>query len=908
MAEPSWEAIEQLFDAAMDQPAAQRQAWLERHGADPALKSIVARMLAADARSNGPLDQQIDLTPFSLVTQLEAALGEKYSIVEEIGRGGMATVFLARERKHDRPVVLKVLNPETARALGVDRFLAEIHAAAQLAHPHILPLIDSGEAGGLLYFVMPFLGGETLRTALRRDRILPAPLTHRVLHDLADALATAHHAGIVHRDIKPENVLLVGDHAYLLDFGLVQFRSRETSDRITSRGAVLGTMGYMAPEQEAGAPTDHRVDFYAWAVLAREMLTGHEPGWMSRALPPTLPGDTPAPLLAVLRRCLDPDPAGRPNDARELVSAMEQVMHPSGARAPLLPAEGRRWAVVLGAVLLLGAGGYLLRERKAVPASVNLTAPVAVAPLTNETGDSTLGTWGRMAGDWITQGLQQTGAATVIPWPYALQAQERYQAERARGATPDLVQVMREETGAGIIITGAYYLSGDRVRFQAQITDAASGKLLAHAEPTESHRDSVTVAMQDLREQIMGALAVYHDEEAASTPGMITHPPTFAAWREYDRAIQLHLSQDYDSAAAVYLRAFEIDSSFGIALVYGATDLWNIEEYARVDSVIQLINRNRIPLSPFHQVVLEYLKARLNGEGAKSLMLAQRAWELSKESKGGYTIAWSAVSTNRPREAVTALQRINPDRGTMRRWAPYWNLLAHSRHMIGDYAGEEAAAAGLAQRFPSNRSALVLQVRAAAAQGNTAKVDSLINAAAALSPDTYWSQGAALTVAGEELAAHGRAFVANSYFSRAINWLANQLLREPSHRAHRYWMGSALYNSGRWPEAEPYFESLTRDYPDRRDYRNLHALTIARSGRFEQANAALGPRPRYNPGEHTYFRARIAAIAGRKQEAIALLAQAAGEGFTGWPWVHSTAHRDLSVLTTELAYRELFTY
>src|SRR5262249_38982115 len=130
--EPLWDEIEGLFDQAMDQPAADRDNWLKRSTAAPALKEIVARMLAADAE-HGPLDLPVDLTPFSLITQLESALGERYHIVEEIGRGGMATVFLARERKHDRPVVLKVLNPETARALGVDRFLAEIHAAAQLA-------------------------------------------------------------------------------------------------------------------------------------------------------------------------------------------------------------------------------------------------------------------------------------------------------------------------------------------------------------------------------------------------------------------------------------------------------------------------------------------------------------------------------------------------------------------------------------------------------------------------------------------------------------------------------------------------------------------------------------------------------------------------------------------------------
>ena len=223
------------------------------------------------------------------------AAGKK-EIDEEIGHGGMATVYRARERKHERPVVLKVLKPETAVAFGAERFLAEIHVAAQLSHPHILALLDSGEADGLLYYVMPWLGGETLRTRLRRERRLPVATGCRILRDLADALASAHRAGVVHRDLKPENILLVGDHAYLLDFGIAQLRMTDTADRVTGEGTVVGTMGYMAPEQEAGVHTDHRADIFALGVVGRELLTGMEPGLFTSILPETLPPETPAAL------------------------------------------------------------------------------------------------------------------------------------------------------------------------------------------------------------------------------------------------------------------------------------------------------------------------------------------------------------------------------------------------------------------------------------------------------------------------------------------------------------------------------------------------------------------------------------------------------------------------------------
>ncbi len=906
--EPQWEQVEALFDAAMERPAEQRLNWLVTACPDPMVRAVVARMLAAEARDDGPLDQVVDLTPFSLLTHLEAALGERYTFVEEIGRGGMATVFLARERKHDRPVVLKVLNPETARALGVDRFLAEIHAAAQLAHPHILPLIDSGEADGLLYFVMPWLGGETLRTMLRRERNLPRPLVLRFLHDLADALGTAHRAGIVHRDLKPENVLVVGEHAYLLDFGLVQFRSREGADRLTAQGAVLGTLGYMAPEQEAASTTDHRVDFYSWGVLARELLTGQAPGWIASAIPPTLPGDLPGPLLGVLRRCLNPDPAQRPTDATELVRAVSGASRATGARR-MIGGDQRRTPLVLAGLVILVAGGwYATRARHASGDSVDRTAPVVVAPLSNETGDSTLGTWGRMAGDWITQGLQETGAATVIPWPYARQAGDRYALARSRGEQPDLVRLMQEETGAGIVITGAYYLAGNRVRFQAQITDARTGRLLAHAQPAEAHRDSVDVAVQQLRGRIMGAMAVWHDEDAVRMPGLVLNPPTFAAYQEFDRGIGLHLNQDYDSAATAYRRAFALDTTFGIALLYAATDLWNVNDYPAVDSLLQELRTRQLPLSDYHQQLATYFQALLIGEGERAFRTMQRALALSRDQRGGYTLAWSATATNHPREARAALLAIEPDRGNMRRWSPYWNQLAHAQHQLGDFAAEEEAAKSMQLRYPDNRSALVLLVRAAAARGDTHKIDSLMASMAGLSPDTYWSQGAALTVAGEELAAHGRGFVANQYLNQAVHWLANQLLRDPANRAHRYWIGSALYDAGRWPESAPYFESLAQDFPDRRDYRAWHALTVARAGRHAEALQILGPRPKYNPGEHTYMLARLAAIAGNRSEAISLLARCAEEGYSGWPWVHATAYRDFSILEGERDYQALFTY
>ena len=208
-----------------------------------------------------------------------AALSRAYRIERELGRGGMATVYLAEDLKHHRPVAVKVLHPELAAALGHERFLREVEIAARLQHPHILTLIDSGEADGFLYYVMPFVDGESLRARLAREHELPVADVVRIMREVADALAEAHAHGVVHRDIKPDNVLLRGQHAVVTDFGIAKAVSEATGvHALTSVGVTLGTPTYMAPEQAAGDPAiDHRADIYALGVMAYEMLTGAPP-------------------------------------------------------------------------------------------------------------------------------------------------------------------------------------------------------------------------------------------------------------------------------------------------------------------------------------------------------------------------------------------------------------------------------------------------------------------------------------------------------------------------------------------------------------------------------------------------------------------------------------------------------
>ena len=191
----------------------------------------------------------------------------------------MATVYLAHDVKHDRKVAVKVLRPELAATLGPERFLQEIRIAANLQHPHILPLYDSGEADGFLYYVMPYVAGESLRDRLAKEGELPVTDVVRILSEILDALAKAHSAGVVHRDIKPDNVMLSDRHALVTDFGVAKAVSEATGrQQLTTAGVALGTPTYMAPEQAAADPhIDHRADIYSVGAVAYELLTGRPP-------------------------------------------------------------------------------------------------------------------------------------------------------------------------------------------------------------------------------------------------------------------------------------------------------------------------------------------------------------------------------------------------------------------------------------------------------------------------------------------------------------------------------------------------------------------------------------------------------------------------------------------------------
>src|SRR2546430_4903895 len=270
---------------------------------------------------------------------LSAALGDRYTIDRVLGRGGMATVYVAEDLRHSRQVAIKVLRPDVAAAIGAERFLREIAIAARLTHPHVLPLIDSGQAAGSLYYVMPYVRGETLRQRLVREQRLSLKDALAIARELGAGLDYAHREGFVHRDVKPENVLLADGHAVIADFGIARAICQAGGEHVTEVGLAIGTPEYMSPEQAAGdRELDGRCDVYAFACVIYEMLAGAPPfsGESARAIiakhlsePPTplraRRPDAPAAVEQALARALAKDPADRFASVAAFMTALEET-------------------------------------------------------------------------------------------------------------------------------------------------------------------------------------------------------------------------------------------------------------------------------------------------------------------------------------------------------------------------------------------------------------------------------------------------------------------------------------------------------------------------------------------------------------------------------------------------------
>jgi serine/threonine-protein kinase len=523
---------------------------------------------------------------------LQQALGDAYAIERELGGGGMSRVFLAVEQSLGRRVVVKVLPPELASVVSEARFQREILVAANLQHPHILPVLAAGARDGLLYYSMPYVEGQSLRERIALDGPLPVPEAAGILHDLASALAYAHARGVIHRDVKPDNILLSGGHAVLADFGIARALAQAThADRLTGAGSELGTPGYMAPEQLAGDPTvDARADVYALGVVGYEMLAGRTPftGPTPHAIASAYFTKTPRPLEEIrpevpvtlartIRRALDRDPERRFATAAELRDALPPVI----GDAQRAERRRRRRRREIGFTLLALAGvagagvlGARLRPRADAAAFVEKT--LLVLPFRN---------LGRPEDAYFADGVSEELTSRLASLA-DLGVISRNSAEQYRDSEKPLDEIARD-VGAEYVLTGSVRWDRraggqDRVRVTPQLIRVRDGKFL-WADRYDAELNDIFDVQSRIAERVAGALAV---ALANGDRGRIDARPTasVAAWDLYTRGEQLRASEATNPDALV--RAAELlgqataaDPRF--ALAYAKLSLANQMLYDR---------------------------------------------------------------------------------------------------------------------------------------------------------------------------------------------------------------------------------------------------------------------------------------------------------------------------------------
>jgi serine/threonine protein kinase/tetratricopeptide (TPR) repeat protein len=530
----------------------------------------------------------------NVLDRLQAALPDRYHLERELGRGGMATVYLADDLKHHRKVALKVLKPELAATLGVERFLREIELSARLTHPHILPLHDSGNADGLLYYVMPYVEGESLRSRLVREKQLPVGEAVQIAREVADALGYAHAHGVVHRDIKPENVLLQSGHAVVADFGIARAVSVAGASHLTETGLAVGTPAYMSPEQASGEPdVDGRSDLYSLGCVLYEMLSGETPytgvtpqAILAKKLTEPVPRVTvvretvPVGVEAALVRALAKLPVDRFATTQQFSQALAVTSADQGiAAAAGVPRAAHRskvwrrgaWATL---VVLLGVAGWWGAHQVRHPGIRRL----AVLPLASFTNDSTKAYFAEGVHDALIFELQQAGIR-VLGRTSVLQYAH----------TEKPIHEIARELGVDGIIEGSLRRSGDSVQLALRLIDA---------------RTEETRWQASYPGDVGSMLALYHGvTQGIAGEIRSTLSPQVSARLPSARSVDPQVYDDYlqgqfyfhrlnpgdlDHAFEYFQRALQRDSTYapawaGISLVWAAR---NVTGAARPDEAI----------------------------------------------------------------------------------------------------------------------------------------------------------------------------------------------------------------------------------------------------------------------------------------------------------------------------------
>jgi eukaryotic-like serine/threonine-protein kinase len=581
----------ELFDRAASSPPDVRSEILaEMRASDPELASELASLLSAHDSSDdyfGKLSRDV-LAPAviavsldetdagaNLQSRLETALAPAYKVERELGGGGMSRVFLATEVRLTRKVVIKVLPPDMSVGVSVERFQREIKLSARLQHPHIVHVLTSDAADDLIYYVMPYVEGETLRSRISRKGALPVGDALAIWRDLLDALGFAHQQGIVHRDVKPENILFSGRHALIADFGIARALEAAADDTegMTAAGVTLGTPAYMAPEQVSGeGDADHRIDIYAAGLVMYEMLTGRTPfagrgtrdtvlAHLTQMPPPLARADLPAALDALVMRCLEKLPEDRPQSAELILRELDITSAATVAQVP------KRWnaAAIASAapalVLLLVGGAYFARRGAASPEektgvgtlSSDARPSLVVLPLTNRSADPADGGLADGMTEELIGTLSRDSSLRVIASTSAF----------ALKGTQRSIRQIADSLNVSNILEGSLQKIGSRLRMQVRLVDAGNGST-RWSQVYDREMNDLFAVEEDVSRAVATELDVQLRKNVPSNP-RARYTPNVIAYEWYVRGMDGALMRsDTGTRRSIeyFNRAIAADSNF----------------------------------------------------------------------------------------------------------------------------------------------------------------------------------------------------------------------------------------------------------------------------------------------------------------------------------------------------------
>ncbi len=574
--------------------------------------------------------------------------------------------------------------------------------------------------------------------------------------------------------------------------------------------------------------------------------------------------EAPAEVLAPPKR-LTPAPrsSGRASDR---VSASV----PAAAKPP------RRhigWGLI-AALTVVGVGVILAVAWRQSRQPVLVANRVLVAPFENNTGDTALNPVGRMAADWVTQRLAETGLVDVVDARTAMLT--------GGASTPRTVRALAEQTGAGTVVWGSYYRDGDSLRFQAQISDARAGRVLRGVDPVSGPVRAPLIAVDRLREHVTGALALLYNPRLSDWIQRATSPPTYAAYQEFVTGLDLHGRGEKREAIAHYLRATALDTTYVQPLLWAVDAYLTMHEYAGADSLIGRLGASRARLAPFDRWFLDNSIAQIHGDWPAAVRTAHQMVEAAPGGEGLLDVGYFELALDHPHAALAAFRQVDVDRGWMKGWDGYWQFPAAAYHLLGDHCAELAVVREGRARFPTAWRVLSAEVRALAALGRVDELTARVEESAPLAPSDTMNAGRLMLLAYEELRAHGHGAVAGGFATRAVGWYEARPAAERARPLERSGLAEALDASGHPAAADSIWLALAADPSS--DIEALGALGVSAARRGDRAEAARRDsalaamdRP-YRFGGNTYQRARIAAQLGQRDQAVQFLRVSFGEG------------------------------